>query len=57
MKKATYYFLMTIGFLAIIAGIYQMLTGKNLSIYYYSILIGVVLMGTTYYNNQQKNKK
>jgi hypothetical protein len=48
---------MIIGALAIIAGIYQMVKGKNLSIYYYSILIGVVLMGTTYYNHKQKNQK
>ncbi len=57
MKKVTYYVLMGIGALAIITGIYQMFTGKNLSIYYYSILIGIVLMGTTYFNHHQKNKK
>tara|TARA_R110002126_G_scaffold277560_1_gene423516 strand:- start:80367 stop:80516 length:150 start_codon:yes stop_codon:yes gene_type:complete len=47
---------MAIGTLSILVGIYQILKGKNLSIYYYSILIGIVLIGTTYYNNQQKNK-
>lgn len=56
MKKATYYLKFLIGALAIIIGIYQMLKGKNLSIYYYSILIGIVLIGTTYFNHQQKNK-
>ncbi|WP_439131867.1 hypothetical protein [Polaribacter sp.] len=57
MKKVTYYLLMSLGALAIIAGIYQMFSGKNLSIYYYSILIGIVLMGTTYFNHHEKNKK
>ena len=47
---------MAIGTLSILVGIYQMFKGKYLSIYYYSILIGIVLIGTTYYNNQQKNK-
>jgi len=57
MRKITYYFLMFIGTLAIVSGSYQMLKGKQLSIYYYSILIGIVLIGTTYYNHHQKNKK
>jgi uncharacterized membrane protein HdeD (DUF308 family) len=57
MKKITYYFLMFIGVLAIVSGLYFMFQGKNLSIFYYSILIGVVLIATTYYNNKRKNKK
>ncbi|WP_397447260.1 hypothetical protein [Polaribacter sp. R77954] len=57
MKKITYYFLMIIGAFAIISGVYQMLKGQHLSIYYYSILIGFVLMGTTYFNHQRKNNK
>lgn len=48
---------MFIGVLAIVSGLYFMFQGKNLSIFYYSILIGVVLIATTYYNNKRKNKK
>ncbi|MBU3010299.1 hypothetical protein KO506_02690 [Polaribacter vadi] len=57
MKKALYYFLIIIGSFSILVGLFSLVKGGDFKAYFYSIFIGVVLIGTTYYNRQQKQKK
>ncbi|WP_157578336.1 hypothetical protein [Polaribacter reichenbachii] len=57
MKKILYYFLIIIGALSILVGVFSLIKGGDFKAYFYSIFIGVVLIGTTYYNHQQKQKK
>ncbi|WP_170063249.1 hypothetical protein [Polaribacter porphyrae] len=56
MRKINYYFLITIGIVSLFIGVFSLVKGGDFNAYFYAIFIGVVLIGTTYYNNQQKNK-
>lgn len=57
MKKFTYYFLITLGILSTLVGVFSFITGGDFNAYFYSIFIGIVLVGTTYYNHNKNNKK
>ena len=57
MKKITYYFLMTLGLISMFLGLFSLIKGGDFNAYFYAIFIGFTLVGTTYYNYQQKNKK
>ena len=57
MKKVTYYFLMTLGIISMLVGVFSFVTGGNFNAYFYSIFIGITLTGTTYYNNLNKKEK
>lgn len=57
MKKITYYFLMTLGIISFTIGIFSLVRGGDFNAYFYAIFIGITLVGTTYYNHKQKNKK
>ena len=57
MKKSMYFLIMAIGASSILAGLLSLFRGADFNAYFYAIFIGIVLMGTTYYNQQQKNKK
>lgn len=49
--------IMVIGSLSIISGVYLAFKGQPFQEYYFSILIGVSLFGTAYYNNQKVNNE
>ena len=57
MKKSLYYFLMTLGIISMLVGVFSFVTGGNFNAYFYSIFIGITLTGTTYYNNLNKKEK
>ena len=57
MKKITYYFLMTLGILSVLVGLFSLFKGGDFNAYFYAIFIGITLIGTTYYNQKQKIKK
>ena len=49
--------IMVIGTLSIISGVYLAFNGQAFQEYYFSILIGISLFGTAYYNNQKVNNE
>lgn len=55
MKRILYYFLMTLGVACILSGVFLFIKGANFNGYFYPLFIGTVLIGTTYFNHQQKN--
>lgn len=56
MKKITYYFLITLGTISILVGIFSLVNGGEFNAYFYAIFIGFTLLGTTYFNQKLKNK-
>lgn len=48
---------MTLGVMSLLVGVFSFLKGGDFNAYFYSIFIGITLIGTTYFNHQQKNKK
>jgi uncharacterized membrane protein len=54
MNKIMYYFLMTLGVISMLVGLFSFSTGGDFSAYFYSIFIGITLIGTTYYNYKKK---
>lgn len=57
MKKGLYYFLIALGASSIFSGAFLWYKGADFNGYFYPFFIGIVLIGTTYYNHQLKNKK
>ena len=47
---------MVIGSLSVLSVVFLALKGHPFQSYYFSILIGVVLFGTAYFNNRQMDK-
>jgi hypothetical protein len=45
---------MAIGASSIFFGIFLFFKGADFNSYFYALFIGVVLVGTTYFNHQQK---
>ena len=56
MKKSMYFFIMAIGASSILSGLLSLYKGAEFNSYFFAIFVGTVLIGTTYFNQQQKNK-